>query len=97
MNEYKVIGKVFGRPFELSFKRKDGEPEAEFIHCLSYLFNEGNYSCDCNKAALVGAEEFLVDEAIKYPCGDFEDYSELKLYKDRVEIFDFVKYWEEYD
>jgi hypothetical protein len=36
-------------------------------HSIRYAFDEGNYSCDCNKSAFL-CEAGLLD--VEYPCGD---------------------------
>jgi hypothetical protein len=36
-------------------------------HSIRYIFNEGNYSCDCNKSAFLH-QAGLLD--VEYPCGD---------------------------
>jgi len=45
-------------------------------HTIRYMFDEGNYSCDCNKSAFL-CQAGLLD--IEYPCGETIDLINLEI------------------
>jgi len=45
-------------------------------HTIRYMFDEGNYSCDCNKSAFLCQAGLL---GIEYPCGETIDLINLEI------------------
>lgn len=46
------------------------EDDADVLHAIEYLFMEGNYSCDCNRALFLEYAQQKDGEDVDHPCGD---------------------------
>ena len=53
-NRYTIQGKVLGIPFTHSVYSELEDDEEDIVYESTYLYSEGNHSCDCNKIEFVG-------------------------------------------
>lgn len=83
--DYKIIGRVLGEYFEHEVYSEEGYTEGEIIYHCTYMYAEGNYSCDCNKRGFTGLFD---DEPI---CGDTIGYDELWLVRKDGTKIDLLK------
>ena len=73
-NRYTIQGKVLGIPFTHSVYSELEDDEEDIVYESTYLYHEGNYSCDCNKIEFAG----LLREDEHGACGDTIKYEELQ-------------------
>ena len=86
-NRYTIQGKVLGIPFTHSVYSEPEDDEEDIVYESTYLYHEGNYSCDCNKIELAG----LLREDEQGACGDTIKYEELWLVRENGKRVDLLK------
>ena len=86
-NRYTIQGKVLGIPFTHSVYSEPGDDEEDIVYESTYLYHEGNYSCDCNKIEFAG----LLREDEQGTCGDTIKYEELWLVREDGKRIDLLK------
>ena len=86
-NRYTIQGKVLGIPFTHSVYSELEDDEEDIVYKSTYLYSEGNYSCDCNKSEFAG----LLREDEQGVCGDMIKYEELWLVREDGKRIDLLK------
>ena len=86
-NRYTIQGKVLGIPFTHSVYSELEDDEEDIVYKSTYLYSEGNYSCDCNKIEFAG----LLREDEQGVCGDTIKYEELWLVREDGKRIDLLK------
>ena len=86
-NRYTIQGKVLGIPFTHSVYSEIEDDEEDIVYKSTYLYSEGNYSCDCNKIEFAG----LLREDEQGVCGDTIKYEELWLVREDGKRIDLLK------
>ena len=86
-NRYTIQGKVLGTPFTHSVYSELEDDEEDIVYESTYLYSEGNYSCDCNKIEFAG----LLREDEQGVCGDTIKYEELWLVREDGKRIDLLK------
>lgn len=84
---YTIQGKVLGIPFNHSVYSEPEDDEEDIVYESTYLYHEGNYSCDCNKIEFAG----LLREDEHGACGDAIKYEELWLVREDGKRIDLLK------
>ena len=86
-NRYTIQGKVLGIPFTHPVYSELEDDEEAIVYESTYLYSEGNYSCDCNKIEFAG----LLREDEQGACGDTIKYEELWLVREDGKRIDLLK------
>ena len=86
-NRYTIRGKVLGIPFTHSVYSEPEDDEEDIVYESTYLYHEGNYSCDCNKRIFANIEVPEEEDV----CGDKIQYEELWLVREDGKRIDLLK------